>query len=163
MEQILERSERVAITGPPRCGKSALLDGVRDRPVLSTDRFRQTPWSEIPAEVLRWCRGRTHWVVEGCQVARALRRGLWCSAVLWLDRPLSTLDRGQKTMAKTVHKVFNDFLRQRMELVPEVPALYFLVRRLGGVVEFRREDDATRAPLDLRSPARRGEIGGEDE
>lgn len=52
---------------------------------------------------------RERWVVEGVQVARALRKGLQVDAVVYLRGTTQVLTPGQESMRKAVHTVFCDW------------------------------------------------------
>jgi len=100
---VLARYARVAIVGGPGTGKSTLASYVDDRPVLGTDGYTDVPWAMIPRAVInavselgpRWC-------IEGCQVARCLRKGLRPDVVVVLRTPRRPLTDAQATFGKGV-------------------------------------------------------------
>lgn len=76
---------RFAIAGGPDAGKTALANwAAAGRFVLHTDIYRAIDWADVPAAVIAGCANRDRLIVEGVQVARALRAGLQVDAVLWL-------------------------------------------------------------------------------
>jgi hypothetical protein len=108
---VLERYNRIAIVGGPKAGKSTLADSVTDRPRWSSDSIIGThEWDAMPEAVKAACDGMgTRWVVEGVQVARALRKGLQVDAVVHLRGARDVLSPGQETMAKGVGTVLRDW------------------------------------------------------
>ncbi len=108
---VLSRYKRIAIVGGPRVGKSTLAARVTDRPVFSTDEFMGTPWDDVPGAVNAKADTQgASWVVEGVQVARALRKGLKPDVVVYLDGPAhEALSTGQEAMAKAVATVFDEW------------------------------------------------------
>lgn len=106
--RVLDRYPRVAIAGPPKCGKTTLALLATDRPVVHTDAFIDKGWAEQPAIIIDACRDLSRVLVEGIQVGRALRKGLKVDAVVWLDRPHAQLSEGQERMAKGVATVFRE-------------------------------------------------------
>lgn len=108
-ETILRRFHRVAIVGGPRVGKTTLALKVRDRPVIASDDIKHLEWSEQPARMIHLVGARPSFVVEGVQVARALRRGLEVDAVVVLTVPRVKRRPGQKAMAKAVLTILHDW------------------------------------------------------
>lgn len=91
-------------------GKTTLSSQVRDRRVLSTDEFRNLPWEAVPEKVIQELSNERSFVVEGVQVARALRKGLTVDAVVYLSvsKIPSRMPR-QIAMAKAVHTILTDW------------------------------------------------------
>lgn len=106
---VLAKYKRVAIAGGPRTGKSSLANVVTDRTVLHTDDLMDERWEDVPAVVRLRLAGNPSFVVEGVQVPRALRRGLEVDAVVWLGSAKVPLTPGQRTMAKAVGTVFEQW------------------------------------------------------
>lgn len=108
---VLAMHRRVAIVGGPGTGKTTLAAHTHNRPVLGTDDYQKMDWAEIPAALIqRTSELGPAFVVEGVQVARALRKGMTVDAVVVLDTqrrpdPLP----GQLAMAKGVATVFNEW------------------------------------------------------
>lgn len=110
VQAMASRFPRIAIVGGPRTGKSTLARVVRGRPVISTDDYMELPWEEVPAAVIDAATGAgASFVVEGVQVARALRRGLEVDAVVVLTQPKVAQTDGQIAMGKGVHTVFDEW------------------------------------------------------
>jgi hypothetical protein len=88
LEQLLARHPKVAVTGRPGIGKTAVVDklgpGWWSDWTLHTDRYANLPWDEQSKAVINWASARRHWLMEGVTVARALRHGLDVDVVLML-------------------------------------------------------------------------------
>lgn len=109
----------IAVCGGPRVGKSTLAKLLGEQqgvPVFCTDSLMGEPWAEIPDRAIQELLALEHWILEGVQSARVLRR--WLSdtrlapklrlhSVYWLDRPLVEQSDGQRSMAKGVATVFS--------------------------------------------------------
>lgn len=68
------------------------------------------PWEIVPEKIIAELRGLDSFVVEGTQVARALRKGLEVDAVVYLSAPkVSGRKPGQIAMAKAVHTILMDW------------------------------------------------------
>lgn len=112
---LLKRFDRIVITGPSGCGKSTLADEVRvdDRPILRSDDFKQHSWEEVPwAIITAAAKAGPSWTFEGVMGARALRKGLQCDAVVYLDKPRRPQLPGQVAQGKGIMTVFREW-RQR--------------------------------------------------
>lgn len=107
---VLAAHKRVAIVGPPRTGKSTLASQVKDRPVIATDDTKRHPWADQPGITIKRAEGHERCVIEGVQVARALRKGLQVDAIVVLDAPHETLNDGQRRMSKGHAKILADAL-----------------------------------------------------
>lgn len=86
LEALCAAHRRVAVTGRPGIGKSAVLDKAKGPlpPIFRTDVLKRVTWEAQVVETLEWARKHETWVMEGVTVARALRRGLEADAVLVL-------------------------------------------------------------------------------
>lgn len=123
MISTLARFRRIAICGGPRRGKSTLAAKL-GRPVVATDDLMGLPWTAIPAAVISRA-SMDRCVVEGVQVARALRRGLEVDAVVYLLTPKVQLSPGQLSMGKAIHTIFTQWeLATRGQ--PNRPEIYYL-------------------------------------
>jgi SPP1 gp7 family putative phage head morphogenesis protein len=111
LEALLREHARVAIVGGPKTGKTTLATKyVTDRPLISTDKFMGlAEWDKIPGCVINECERQARFVVEGVQVARALRAGLVVDAVLYLDDAKAERLKGQASMAKAVDTIFSEW------------------------------------------------------
>jgi hypothetical protein len=109
LDLLLREYERVAILGGPRTGKSTLANSVLDRPVIRTDDLLHVPWEDIPGLLLEQCTGLGRYLIEGVQIARALRFGLVVDAILYLDEPRAAQSNGQRSMCKAVATIFADW------------------------------------------------------
>jgi hypothetical protein len=99
-------------------GKSTLSQLVSDRPVIGTDDYKKLPWEEVPLRMIADVQGMSAFVIEGVQVARALRKGLEVDAVVYLTVPkVKERKPGQVAMARGVRTVFDQWHTQN----PQVP------------------------------------------
>lgn len=112
---ILKRYPRVVVTGPSGCGKSTLADEVRvdDRPILRSDDFKQHAFEDVPFAIIEASKhAGPSWVAEGVMLPRALRKGLQCDAIVYLDKPRRPQLPGQVAQGKgMVGKVFTEWRR----------------------------------------------------
>lgn len=99
LEGVLGQCGRVAVTGRPGIGKSAVVDklglGWWTNATLRTDSNKHLAWDQQPQAAIDWARSRQAWLMEGVTVARALRHGLIPDFVLVLTgvplRPQASL------------------------------------------------------------------------
>ncbi len=123
---ILKRYDRVVVTGPSGCGKSTLADEVRvdDRPILRSDDFKKHDFETVPYEIIKAADAAgPSWLAEGVMLPRALRKGLDCDAVVYLDRPRREQLPGQVAQGKgMVWKVFREWRASAGAGIP----VYFL-------------------------------------
>lgn len=118
---ILKRYDRVVVTGPSGCGKSTLSDEVQidDRPILRSDDFKHYDFESVPFEIIKAANeAGNKWVAEGVMLPRALRKGLECDAVVYLEKPRRPQLRGQIIQGRgMVGKVFQEWRAKN----PSVP------------------------------------------
>lgn len=103
---------RLAITGPPSCGKTTLTLKLDDgkRTVFHNDDFKHLDWSEASERVakdINECDGPL--IVEGVTVPRALRKGMKVDAVLWLHKPHIEQKPGQVVMGRGMETVLKEW------------------------------------------------------
>ncbi len=102
---------KIAIFGGPGVGKTTMSKLFTDRPVLGTDDYQTMAWEDIPGALIERTSGMgKSFLVEGVQVARALRKGLQVDAVIYLETqrrpdPLP----GQLAMAEGIATVFSEW------------------------------------------------------
>jgi hypothetical protein len=112
-------SRRIVIIGGPRVGKSTLSQKLRDELGISnlrcSDDIKHLSWSESSAEASKWFDEQGDWIIEGVQMARALRKWLAANPNTPLDADILTLHRpwearlpGQESMTKGVWTVFQE-------------------------------------------------------
>lgn len=108
-----KRYARIAIAGGPRTGKSTLLEQFApDRALYHTDELSlAVPWGDQPGIIIRALESAHHWILEGVQVARALRKGLTADLVIYLHVPTKKLTKAQLTMAKGIRTIFKEWRR----------------------------------------------------
>lgn len=118
---LMSRYNRIAIAGGPRCGKTTLAtfarDQIGDRSVFTHDDFKGFEWSAVPEAMMGATQSRERFVIEGVNVARALRKGLEVDAVVYLHKARVPRVKGQISMAKGVHTVFMQW-RESNQHVP---------------------------------------------
>lgn len=91
-------------------GKTSLTAKVADRPLIRADDWKTETWDAQPDRIRAACvTAGERFVVEGAQVARALRRGLEVDAVLVLERPKRELTERQAAMGKGVGTVLAEW------------------------------------------------------
>lgn len=124
LAKLLDTFARIGIVGGPRTGKTMLGSQVLDRPVICTDQFRHVGWPDVPLAVIAHCDPIQSFVVEGVQVARALRAGLQVDAVLYLDTPQAEQTKAQRAMGKGIATVFADWRARNLStfvVSPDLP------------------------------------------
>ena len=136
--EVKKHYPRIAIVGGPRAGKTT-LSRLTDRPVIHTDDYRTRSWESVPhaviADVLD-IDNRNGFIVEGVQVARALRKGLEVDVVLVLNEPLNELTPRQEGMRKGVMTVLASWFADHKDVpILQAPAVTDL--------EKNETDDAT--------------------
>lgn len=85
LDEILTLYNRVVITGPPGVGKSTLTKDIDS--IRVDELIKGVPWAEQPGVIIARVIGQEKWVMEGCQAARALTKGLDADAVVVLKNP----------------------------------------------------------------------------
>lgn len=112
-------TERLAITGGPRTGKTTLAKSLIDlgyRLRQTDDLINGWDWHESSHQASFWFSQAGPYCIEGVAVPRALRKWLKRCDGKPLDRlvvlqgPMVTLTPGQQTMAKGVDTVLNEIL-----------------------------------------------------
>ena len=113
-EETLLNYPRIAIAGGPRCGKTTLSNRVLDRKVYHTDDYKEIGWSEASRYVCALINEHQGpMVVEGVAVPCALRKGMLVDAVIWLDTPLTSINRHHRAMRDGCETVMTE-VRQTM-------------------------------------------------
>ena len=95
---------RIAIAGGPKAGKTSLASELADRQVYHTDDFKELSWKDQPGIIIQLLKDKSRFVVEGIQVARALRKGLEVDIVIFIKFPKVELNGRQEGMRKMVDK-----------------------------------------------------------
>lgn len=117
LNDLLSKYDRIAVCGGPKVGKTTIATWcTKDRPLLHTDDLMHLEWADVPAAVIEQCSHHSQFVVEGVQVARALRKGLQVDAVLYLDTCMVP-ERRNSSMAKAINTVFTEY-RQLNRTIP---------------------------------------------
>jgi hypothetical protein len=106
LARALAEHRRIAICGAPETGKSKLVEGVTDRPIVHTDDWLDYPIADQPLRIVEACRGEEAFVIEGTLVARALRKGLGVDVLLWLVKPMGKQTPKQKALGKGLATIF---------------------------------------------------------
>lgn len=125
---VLKRYNRIAVVGGPRAGKTTLVRAARSHSKIHTDDYRTRSWAAVPhaliADVLDLAEDTPKFIVEGVQVARALRKGLEVDVVLVLNEPLTELTTAQEGMRKGVMTVLADWYKDRKDVpILQAPAV----------------------------------------
>jgi len=106
---------RVAITGPPKSGKTTLAAKLSDN-YLSTDTLAHLGWSESSEAASLWFNKPGDLVIEGVAVPRALRKwlreneGMPIDTLIIFTRSHVKLSMGQHAMAKGVVSVLRQII-----------------------------------------------------
>lgn len=111
-QELVDKYDRVALTGVVMSGKSLLLDNVKaDRLILHTDdlKDRGVPFKESPGVVLDMLAGVTQFIVAGMQVPRALRKGLEIDVAVWVNDPREWLTSRQQAFSDGVRGIFHQW------------------------------------------------------
>ncbi len=103
--------DRIAIVGGPKQGKTTISEEVKDRHVLHTDDYLESDWSGVPARIVNDLARHDRFVVEGIQVARALRKGLEVDVIVDMRLPVGVyvpMKEGHHRMVKAVSTWMKD-------------------------------------------------------
>jgi hypothetical protein len=114
LQQALYRHWRVAVVGGPGCGKTTavakcVIHELSTRKILHTDDFKSLPWSDQPLKIIEWADKNHSFLIEGIQVARALRKGLQVDFVYAMFNPKMDLTPGQTSLLKGVRTIFDEW------------------------------------------------------
>lgn len=118
-QEILDKYDRVALTGVVMSGKSLLLDNVTaDRVILHTDSLKErgVPFNESPGVVLDELARVPRFVVAGMQVPRALRKGLEVDVAVWVNDPREHLTSRQLSFSNGVRGIFHEWWSTHREV-----------------------------------------------
>jgi hypothetical protein len=115
LDDAMLRFARIAITGPPRVGKTWLAAQCTDRIVVHTDEWKDKDWPAQPQLIIAGCDGLDRFLLEGVQVPRALRKGLKVDCLLWLDLAGAEQTPQQKAMGKAIATILNG-IRAQLEI-----------------------------------------------
>jgi hypothetical protein len=106
IERALRDFKRVALCGAAETGKSTLVEFVTDRPIVHADDWRDFPFADQPSLVIEAVRHEPTFLIEGCLVARCLRKGLDADVLLWLCKPQAPQTERQKAQGKGLVTIF---------------------------------------------------------
>ncbi len=102
---------RLVLCGPPESGKTTRYAAVaHDRPVVYTDDYIGMAWDDVGPALVADCHSLKSYLLEGVRAPWALRAGLECDAVLWVERPGAVLNDGQRGISMAARKVLDDWL-----------------------------------------------------
>lgn len=112
---------KIAIVGGPKCGKTTAVKDISGmcgtRAIIHTDEFKDLPWAEQPYAIIQTVANLPAFIVEGVQVARALRRGLKVDFVYAMFNPKVELTTRQAGMLKGIRNIFDNW-RQSTQPAP---------------------------------------------
>ena len=92
-------------------------DTYADRRVFLHDDFKGFEWDAVPHAMIGATQNLERFVIEGVNVARALRKGLKVDAVIYLHKPRVPRIKGQITQAKGIHTVMKEW-REKDRVTP---------------------------------------------
>jgi hypothetical protein len=106
MEGVVAIYERIAIVAPPKHGKTTLAKALKERyeslNVIHCDEYISHSWTEQPLVIIEEVAKHKEWLIEGVQVARAMRKGLRPDAVVVLEKQLQKHTPKQAQLARNV-------------------------------------------------------------
>ena len=108
--------KKVALTGPPKSGKTILANQIKDRSIIHADDYRTDLAPGIEAVKLNM------FLIEGVQVPRILSKGLDVQIVICLNKSLESLDAYQRDTAKSVHSILTEW--SRSSIGEDTPIVY---------------------------------------
>lgn len=126
-------SKRTLIVGPPNSGKTTLalktaaMETPDSRPVYHTDDVMHLDWSESSKAVSEWMDRPGPWIIEGCTVARALRKWinlhprqpLPVDEIIYLRESHLPLTTEQNTMWRGMQSIMNAIMPKIRHLIRE--------------------------------------------
>jgi hypothetical protein len=124
LRAFLEPFERIAITGPPSCGKTTLTLKLNDgkRKIFHSDDFKHLEWSEASERMAKEANEHDGpCIIEGVAVPRALRKGMRADVVLWLSKPWKEQKPGQVAMGRGCKTVLDEWRIQNTH----IPVVHF--------------------------------------
>lgn len=110
---LLAQHPRLVLCGYPKSGKTPMSLSVHDRPVVHADDYIQGySWDAAPEAMVADCYGLKSYLLEGVRAPWALRAGLACDAVVWLENAATraVLDSGQAGIGAASRKVLDQWL-----------------------------------------------------
>lgn len=119
-DSLLSQYAKIGIAGAPRTGKTTLSKKATNRPVVGTDAYMDMDWADIPHRMIEDVADKQTFLIEGVQVARALRKGMPVDAVVYLDQPMVEQSRGQARMGKAIKTIIRDWISKTDGELPPV-------------------------------------------
>ena len=120
--ELVECYKKVALTGPPKSGKTTLANEIKDRPIIHTDDFIHLSWKEQVLASRIQAASLDTFLIEGIQVPRILRKGLDIQIVICLGESIEPLNTRQIGVGKSVRTVLTEW--SRSSLGESVPIVY---------------------------------------
>ena len=119
--ELVEGYKKVALTGPPKSGKTTLANEIKDRPIIHTDDFIHLSWKEQVLASRIKAASLDTFLIEGIQVPRILRKGLDIQIVICLGKSIEPLNTHQVDTAKSIRTILAEWSRSSMgEAIPIV-------------------------------------------
>jgi len=120
--ELVECYKKVALTGPPKSGKTTLANEIKDRPIVHTDDYMHLSWKDQALVPCAETAKLDTFLIEGIQVPRILRKGLEIQIVICLGESIEPLNTRQIGVAKSVRTVLTEW--SRSSLGESVPIVY---------------------------------------
>ena len=120
--ELVECYKKVALTGPPKSGKTTLANEIKDRPIIHTDDFMHLSWKEQALAPRIKAASLDTFLIEGIQVPRILRKGLDIQIVICLGESIEPLNTHQVDAANSIRTVLTEW--SRSSLGESVPIVY---------------------------------------
>lgn len=120
--ELVECYKKVALTGPPKSGKTTLANQIKDRSIIHADDYSHLTWQEQAIAPLVKAATLDKFLIEGIQVPRALRKGLEIQIVICLGMSLEPLSLYQIGTAESIRTILTEW--SRSPTGEDIPIVY---------------------------------------